>query len=74
MTAEARIRKLTIQAQLHREFADRLNLEADAWQAEARGKRRKAIEHLLEANKLTVAAGELRGPAGKRPAGERGNG
>lgn len=62
MTAEdPRVRKLTIEAQLHREFSDRLNVEADAWQAEARGKRRAAIEHILKANELTIQANELRG-------------
>lgn len=63
---ERRIRQLTIEAQLARDFADRLGQEADAWLAVATGKRAKAVEYQMKADALTAEAGLIR--AGKAAA------
>ena len=54
--SERRIRQKTIEAQLAREFAERLEFEADAWLQMATAKRQKAIEYRMKAEALTVDA------------------
>jgi hypothetical protein len=57
---DAEIRDATIRAQLAREFAERLDIEADAWLDVSTKKRQAAIAYRLEAHKLTVKTHELR--------------
>lgn len=54
------IRRLTIEAQLAQEFADRLEIEADAWLQMATAKRQKAVEYRMKADALTSKAGMIR--------------
>ena len=58
--AASEIRQATIRAQLAREFADRLEIEAEAWLQVSTAKRQKAIEYRMQAHKLTVKADALR--------------
>lgn len=58
--AEARVKRLTIEAQLAREFADRLGHEADTWLGEATAKRQRAIEFQMRAEALTHEAHLIR--------------
>jgi len=60
MTENPQIRRLTIEAQLAREFAERLEMEADAWLQVATGKRQKAVEYRMAAEALTSKAGMIR--------------
>lgn len=58
--AAAQIREATIRAQLAREFADRLEIEAEAWLAVSTKKRQAAISYRMQAHSLTVKANTLR--------------
>lgn len=57
---DRRIKRLTIEAQLEREFSERLDIEADGWLREAMSKRQKAIEHRMQAEALTQQAHLIR--------------
>jgi hypothetical protein len=65
MTA-AEMRNATIRAQLAREFADRLDIEADAWAAVATAKREAASAYRAQADKFTIAANIFRKAAKSR--------
>ena len=69
MKVAAEIREATIRAQLAREFANRLEIEAEAWLAISTEKRQRAIEFRMQAHKLTVKANALRRTA--KAKGER---
>lgn len=65
MTA-AQIRDATIRAQLAREFADRLAIEADAWLDVSTRKREAAAQYRTQAGELTAKAHALRKAAKSR--------
>jgi hypothetical protein len=56
----AEIRDATIRAQLAREFADRLDIEADAWLDVSTKKREAATAYRTQASELTAKAHALR--------------
>lgn len=72
MSENPETRRLTIEAQLAREFAERLEMEADAWLQMATAKRQKAVEYRMKADALTSKAGMIRAakPARKKETGD----
>jgi hypothetical protein len=68
--AAAQIRDATIRAQLARELADRLEIEAEAWLAVSTKKRQAAIAYRMQAHSLTVKANALRKGAKKGEPGQ----